>query len=370
MAILSTGPISNPLIGGSRLTRTVLVKIDNRHNANSSTVLIQGNRLNGTRTIYALEKVDLAPNQVQTREYFADFDGFEFVFGISGFAEARTQISVWGIDVSGQLVASHRLVSDELLGSNQGAQGPEGVPGVQGSQGPIGAQGSQGPQGATGSQGLQGPQGATGSQGLQGPQGAAGPQGEQGPQGATGSQGLQGPQGAAGPQGEQGPQGAAGSQGVQGPQGATGPQGEKGPQGTFSVYANQNTTSLPITLPSQDITLSLPPISVGINQGVKINACAYASFISDTLAPGFSWRFALFLRRGGNNLFSQVEERTNILKFAPIQIGTKIASNSLNYFDQPPPGTYSYELLISLSMANGSTINLNDRSMIATLINL
>ncbi|MFP7447040.1 collagen-like triple helix repeat-containing protein, partial [Bacillus infantis] len=232
MAVLSTGPIANPSVAGARLTRTVLIKLDNRDNANSSTVLIQGYSLNGSRIAYIREQVILAPNQVVTREYFANLNAFELVFNTSGPAEANTQVSVWGRDVSGQLVAAHALVSDELLGSNgsnQGAQGPQGSTGTQGAQGPQGAtgvtgsQGAQGPQGTTGAAGAQGPQGVTGAQG------AAGPQGEQGPQGATGAQGVTGPQGEQGPQGATGAQGVTGPQGEQGPQGATGEQGVTGP---------------------------------------------------------------------------------------------------------------------------------------------
>ncbi|MGD6875933.1 hypothetical protein [Bacillus infantis] len=122
-------------------------------------MLLQGYRLNATRILYALENINIGPNQVITRNLTANFDAFEFVFTTSGPAEASTQISVWGRDVAGQLVAAHRVVSDELLGSNQGVQGP------------------QGPQGSNGATGAQGPQGSTGATGAQGPQGEQGPQG-------------------------------------------------------------------------------------------------------------------------------------------------------------------------------------------------
>ena len=81
-----------------------------------------------------------------------------------------------GKKLSGELVPAHRilsdeLLSDELLGSGEGPQGPQGVTGAQGDQGPTGAtgaQGDQGPTGATGAQGDQGPTGATGAQGMKG----------------------------------------------------------------------------------------------------------------------------------------------------------------------------------------------------------
>lgn len=115
MAVLSTGPIENTPANGVRPVQLVTVKIDNRDSVNSSTVLIQGYILTTTRTLYVLELVPVLPNQVLTRNYFADFDEYQFVFTTGGDAETSTQISVWGKDASGNLVASQRLVSDEIL---------------------------------------------------------------------------------------------------------------------------------------------------------------------------------------------------------------------------------------------------------------
>jgi YVTN family beta-propeller protein len=144
MAILSTGPIENRPVGGVRPTQQVTIKFVNRDSTNSSTVLVQGYYLNGTRTLYVLEVVSLIPNEVATRNYFANFDSFEFVFTTSGPAAESTEISVWGKNASGQLVTAHRLVSDELLGSEVvGPQGPQGAQGPQGEQGPPGSAGSE-----------------------------------------------------------------------------------------------------------------------------------------------------------------------------------------------------------------------------------
>ncbi|TKH37083.1 collagen-like triple helix repeat-containing protein, partial [Paenibacillus polymyxa] len=113
MAVLSTGPIANDPVLGVRPTQLVTVKIDNRDSVNSSTVLIEGFILNGSRTLYVQQLVAVGPNVVLTRNFFAGFDAFEFVFTTSGPAEDETQISVWGKDALGQLVPAHRLVSDE-----------------------------------------------------------------------------------------------------------------------------------------------------------------------------------------------------------------------------------------------------------------
>ncbi|KAA8745409.1 hypothetical protein [Paenibacillus sp. UASWS1643] len=105
MAILSTGPIENRPVGGVRPTQQVTVNFVNRDSANSSSVLVQGYFLNGTRTLYVLEVVSLTPNEVETRNYFANFDGFQFVYTTSGPAEESTEISVWGKNAS-----EHRLI--------------------------------------------------------------------------------------------------------------------------------------------------------------------------------------------------------------------------------------------------------------------
>ena len=58
------------------------------------------------------------------RNYFANLNAFEFVFTTSGPAAESTEISVWGKNESGKLVTTHRLVTDELLGSEMA--GPQG----------------------------------------------------------------------------------------------------------------------------------------------------------------------------------------------------------------------------------------------------
>lgn len=114
MAVLSTGPIVNNPVNGVRLTQQVTIKMVNQDSVNSSAVLIFGyHQLNGTRTLYVLEQILLAPNEVATRNYFANFDAFEFVFTTVGLAAESTQISVWGRNESGELISPQRLVSNE-----------------------------------------------------------------------------------------------------------------------------------------------------------------------------------------------------------------------------------------------------------------
>lgn len=119
---------------------------------------------------------------------------------------------------------------------SQGISGPTGSNGSQGFQGPqglIGSTGSSGLNGSTGSQGFQGPIGLTGSQGQFGPTGF---QGNTGPQGISGTIGIDGNTGPQGFQGNIGPTGSNGSQGFQGPQGLTGSQGPlASDKGSFGV---------------------------------------------------------------------------------------------------------------------------------------
>ncbi|MRN56178.1 hypothetical protein [Paenibacillus monticola] len=114
MAILATGPIENSAVGGIRPTQQVTVKVINRDVVNTSTVLIQGYVLDGTRTLYVSEAFLMAANGVLTRNYFANLDAFEFIFTTGGAAEAQVEISVWGKQASGQLVDAHRIVVEEL----------------------------------------------------------------------------------------------------------------------------------------------------------------------------------------------------------------------------------------------------------------
>nr|WP_145403419.1 hypothetical protein [Paenibacillus xylanexedens] len=114
MAILVTGPIENNISGGSRPTQQVTIQIVNSDPTNISTVLIQGYVLDGTRNLYVLQSVNLIPGQFFSQTYFADLNGYEFVFTTSGAAAASTEISVWGKSSSGQLVTAHRIVLHEL----------------------------------------------------------------------------------------------------------------------------------------------------------------------------------------------------------------------------------------------------------------
>ncbi|MEK4462352.1 exosporium glycoprotein BclB-related protein [Paenibacillus sp. FSL H8-0315] len=227
MSQLSTGPIENNLVGGVRPTQLVTLKIVNQSDDTPSTVQVEGYYMNGTRTLYVSEQVNLAPNQVVNRDYYANFDSFEFLFTTPITIDDPIQISVWGKSSTGQLVTAHRLVYSELYGEHIGITGATGATGATGSVGATGATGA-GVTGATGA----GVTGATGSAGATGATGTAGATGATGA-GATGATGSVGAMGATGSTGATGATGAGvtGATGTAGATGATGSTGATGATG-------------------------------------------------------------------------------------------------------------------------------------------
>lgn len=111
MAELTTGLIENTPVAGVRPTSTFTQRITNDDTV-TATIEIRGFYVTGiTKTLYVLEFLILDPGEVVTRDYYADFNAFEFQFTTSSDA---MEISAWGKDVAGNLVAAHRLVPAEL----------------------------------------------------------------------------------------------------------------------------------------------------------------------------------------------------------------------------------------------------------------
>ncbi|MEK3738306.1 exosporium glycoprotein BclB-related protein [Paenibacillus sp. FSL H7-0941] len=237
MSQLSTGPIENNLVGGVRPTQLITLKIVNQSDDTPSTVQVEGYYMNGTRTLYVSELVNVAPNQVITNDYYANFDSFEFLFTTPTMIDDPIQISVWGKSSTGQLVTAHRLVYSELYGENIGITGATGATGSVGATGATGAgvtgaTGSVGATGATGSAGATGATGSTGVTGATGSTGVTGATGSTGVTGATGSTGVTGATGSTGATGATGSAGATGATGTAGVTGATGSAGVTGATGT------------------------------------------------------------------------------------------------------------------------------------------
>ncbi|HWQ41352.1 MAG TPA: collagen-like protein [Desulfosporosinus sp.] len=160
MAELTTGLIDNDPISGIRETTIFTVKVSNDDTV-EVIVQIIGYFTSGTaKIIYVQEVFVLAAGEVATRNYFANLDAFEFQFTTSSNA---VEISAWGKDIAGNLVAAHRVLPAEL--DPLSTEVISGATGAAGATGATGAAGAAGATGATGATGAIGPTGSVGQSG-------------------------------------------------------------------------------------------------------------------------------------------------------------------------------------------------------------
>lgn len=111
MDLLATGLIENTPVSGVRPTSTFTVKITNNDTI-AAIIQTYGFFVTGaTKTLYVLELFAVVAGEVVTKNYTAQFDAFEFQFMISSDA---LEISAWGKNASGNLVAAHRVLPAEL----------------------------------------------------------------------------------------------------------------------------------------------------------------------------------------------------------------------------------------------------------------
>ncbi|KLU67605.1 MULTISPECIES: hypothetical protein [Desulfosporosinus] len=111
MPYLTTGLFDNTAVAGVRPSSTLAVKIAND---DTSTVVIQIEgfyQTGATKVKYVEEFFTLAAGEVALRNYFVQFDAFEFQFFVNSEA---VQVSVWGKDSTGNLTAAHRAVAREV----------------------------------------------------------------------------------------------------------------------------------------------------------------------------------------------------------------------------------------------------------------
>ena len=168
---------------------------------------------------------------------FLPFIGFDFAADIDSLSLdlEYANDTLFLLNLSGALIDAVELGFVDGIDGAQGPQGDPGMDGAQGPQGDPGMDGAQGPQGEPGMDGAEGPQGEPGMDGAEGPQGEPGMDGAEGPQGEPGMDGAEGPQGASAYEvwldhegsgtieeflislvGETGPQGEPGMDGAQG----------------------------------------------------------------------------------------------------------------------------------------------------------
>ena len=112
MAILTTGLIDNTPVLGVRPSSRLQIRISNDDLVIPGTVQITGIRLIGdtVRDTYVLELFAVPANTAVVRNYTVDFNAFEFQFITAGTIE----ISAWGKDAAGNLVAAQRVLAEEL----------------------------------------------------------------------------------------------------------------------------------------------------------------------------------------------------------------------------------------------------------------
>ncbi|MHB1406469.1 MAG: hypothetical protein ACYCV0_12875 [Desulfitobacteriaceae bacterium] len=111
MAQYTTGLIENTAVLGVRPSTNLVVRITN-DGLLGDTVLINGFFASGVgKTQYVQELLSIAPGAVVTRNYYAQFDAFEFQFTTT---LTSVEISVWGKDELGNLTAAHRALPAEL----------------------------------------------------------------------------------------------------------------------------------------------------------------------------------------------------------------------------------------------------------------
>lgn len=177
----------------------------------------------------------------------------------------------------------------------------------------------------------------------------------------TGPTGDTGPTGGTGPTGDMGPTGDTGPTGNTGPTGVTGPTGDTGIVSVFFTQSTSGTGSPEI--------LSLPTINVGINQIVKLEGVVTIS-ASATAASTQNTTFSVVnLRRDALILSSQSQSLSPLLKVAGL--GASLRQNvSATWIDTPPPGSYTYDMVITFVDGNVQSFSINDRNFTATVINI
>lgn len=111
MPFLTTGLFENTAVTGVRPSSTLTVRIAND---DTSTVAIQieGYYQSGaTKVKYVEEFFTLAAGTVASKDYFVQFDAFEFQFFVSSEA---VEVSAWGKNATGNLTSAHRVVAKEF----------------------------------------------------------------------------------------------------------------------------------------------------------------------------------------------------------------------------------------------------------------
>jgi len=111
MPLLTTGLFENAAVSGVRPSSTLSVVISN-DDITSVAIQIEGFFQSGTTKVkYVEELFTLTAGSVAKRNYFAQFNVFEFQFTVSSEA---VEVTAWGKDATGNLTTPHRVVAQEV----------------------------------------------------------------------------------------------------------------------------------------------------------------------------------------------------------------------------------------------------------------
>ncbi|SPF44519.1 conserved hypothetical protein [Candidatus Desulfosporosinus infrequens] len=111
MALLTTGLFENTAVSGVRPSSTLTVRISNDDTISETIHIVGFFQSGSTKVQYVDELLSLAAGEVALRNYYAQFDAFEFQFTISSLA---VNVSAWGKDAAGNLTTAHRVVAEEV----------------------------------------------------------------------------------------------------------------------------------------------------------------------------------------------------------------------------------------------------------------
>ena len=120
MTSLTTGLINNLEPSGGRKAATVSLRVVNRDSV-STMIRINGFYQNSTaaKTEYALDILTLPPGGEETKNYFTEFDSFQFCFTANSDA---VMISAWGKNSSGNFTEVYNVYQEQLFLSKAGNQ--------------------------------------------------------------------------------------------------------------------------------------------------------------------------------------------------------------------------------------------------------
>lgn len=111
MLYVTTGIMENVAVGGVHPSSSLTVKITNDGLINDAVQIIGFYIEGSTKVQYVSEVIGMVPGEVLSKNYYVQFDSFEFQFMT---VYNSSQISVWGKKADGSFNPVHRVLPAEL----------------------------------------------------------------------------------------------------------------------------------------------------------------------------------------------------------------------------------------------------------------